>query len=76
MILFTKWKKTGLLYRSLSNKFNKKLKFIEINFKDPLVNKFKIKKFPTIGIIEDSMKYKINIFNKDINIKNLTLFIS
>ena len=75
MILFTKRKKTGLLFRSLANKFHKNLIFIEIFYKDALVNKFKIKRFPTIGIIEDSLNYKLDIFTKENNMKNLTLFI-
>lgn len=75
MVLFTKRKKTGLLYRSLANKFHKNLKFIEIFYKDALVNKFKIKRFPTIAIIEDSLNFELDIFNKENNMKNLTIFL-
>ena len=82
IILFTKQPKTPLMYRGLSSLFYDRISFGEVkDSENDLIDKYKITKFPSliayVNIEGDFVldEPRIDIYNKEINIKDAKAFI-
>lgn len=77
IILFTSRKSTPPLFKALSKHFNSKLSFGEIRQSEKeLVDKFDVKKFPTVMVLSEPESYKGISYDGALNRDNLEKFLN
>lgn len=74
LISFTSRKNSSLMYRSLANKYHKKIMFAEIFHTDPFVQKFQPAKIPSLYLVTDPLHYKGVYFEGKFTKKNIIKF--
>lgn len=75
LLVFTKRSRPSLLILSIANILQGQVTIAEVDDKDPLTERFGVKKFPSIGLLEDAASYSIKWIDGELKKRTILSFI-